>query len=130
MLGAYALSAGYYDAYYKKALQVRRLIRGDFDRALALCDVIVAPTTPGPAFRIGEKTTDPLEMYLEDVYTISVSLAGLPAATVPCATTPEGLPRGLQIIGRVLDEEGVLRAAALFEREAGPFPRCPGRHEQ
>jgi aspartyl-tRNA(Asn)/glutamyl-tRNA(Gln) amidotransferase subunit A len=125
MLGAYTLSSGYYDAYYNKALQVRRLIREDFDRAFERCDALLCPTTPGVAFRIGEKTADPLAMYLEDVYTVSVNLAGLPAVSIPCELSAEGLPRAIQIIGRVFDEEGVLRIARIYERESGVGPLVP-----
>ena len=99
MLGTYALSAGYYDAYYLKAQKVRTLIRRDFERVFARCDVIVTPTAPTTAFRIGEKTTDPLQMYLSDIFTISVNLAGLPGLSLPCGFDAAGLPIGLQIIG-------------------------------
>ncbi|MFQ5441489.1 MAG: Asp-tRNA(Asn)/Glu-tRNA(Gln) amidotransferase subunit GatA [Thermodesulfobacteriota bacterium] len=120
MLGTYSLSAGYYDAYYKKASQVRTLIKRDFEEAFKSCDVIVTPTAPAPAFKIGEKTEDPLTMYLSDIFTISCNLAGLPGISVPCGLTGEGLPTGLQILGRPMDEETVLRAAYAYE-EAGPW---------
>jgi aspartyl-tRNA(Asn)/glutamyl-tRNA(Gln) amidotransferase subunit A len=116
MLGTYALSSGYYDAYYLKAQKVRTLIKRDFDEAFKICDVIVTPTAPTPAFRIGEKTADPLQMYLSDIFTISVNLAGLPAISVPCGFTGNNLPIGLQVIGKGFDEETVLRAAYSYER--------------
>ena len=116
MLGTYALSAGYYDAYYLKASQVRTLIRRDFDKALAECDVLVAPTAPTTAFKIGEKVDDPLQMYLQDVFTLALSLAGLPGLSLPCGFDDEGLPIGLQIMGRAFDEATVLRVAHAYER--------------
>jgi aspartyl-tRNA(Asn)/glutamyl-tRNA(Gln) amidotransferase subunit A len=116
MIGTYALSAGYYDAYYKRAQQVRTLIRRDFDRAFAEFDVLLTPTSPTPAFKIGEKA-DPLAMKRADVCTIPVNMAGLPAISVPCGFSG-GLPVGLQIIGRAFDEATVLRAAACYERAA------------
>ena len=116
LLGTFVLSSGYYDAYYLKAQKVRTLIRQDFDRAFEQVDVIACPTTPTPAFKLGEKTSDPLAMYLADVYTLPASLAGLPAVSVPCAPTKAGLPVGLQLIGRPLDEETVIRAAAGWEK--------------
>jgi aspartyl-tRNA(Asn)/glutamyl-tRNA(Gln) amidotransferase subunit A len=116
MLGTYALSSGYYDAYYKKGQQVRTLIKNDFDEAFRKADVIVTPTAPTPAFRIGEKATDPLQMYLSDIFTISVNLAGVPAISLPCGFTKENLPIGLQIIGKHFDEETVLRAAYAYEQ--------------
>ena len=109
MLGTYALSAGYYEAYYKKAQQVRTLIKMDFDEAFKKVDVIITPTTPTPAFKIGEKTHDPLQMYLSDIFTISVNLAGVPGASIPCGFTKDELPIGLQIIGRPFDEETIIR---------------------
>jgi aspartyl-tRNA(Asn)/glutamyl-tRNA(Gln) amidotransferase subunit A len=125
MLGTYALSAGYYDAYYKKAQQVRTLIKRDFDEAYKTVDVIVTPTAPTPAFRLGEKTADPLQMYLSDIFTISVNLAGIPAISLPCGFTKEGLPVGLQILGRAFDEEGVLRVAYTYEQETQFHKRRP-----
>ncbi len=115
MLGTYALSAGYYDAYYRKASQVRTLIRQDFDRALEQCDVLLAPTSPTTAFKIGEKASDPLQMYLQDVFTLALSLAGLPGISLPCGFDQLGLPIGLQIMGRAFDEATVLRAAHAYE---------------
>ena len=116
MLGTYALSSGYYDAYYAKAQAVRTLICQDFRDAFNDVDLIVAPVTPTPAFRLGEKSEDPLQMYLSDIYTISVNLAGLPAISVPCGISTGGLPIGLQIIGRAFEEETLLRAAHAYEQ--------------
>ena len=118
MLGTYSLSAGYYDAYYKKASQVRTLIKRDFEEAFKICDVIVTPTSPTPAFKIGEKTADPLTMYLSDIFTISCNLAGIPGISIPCGFTNDNLPIGLQILGRPLDEETVLRTAYAYEQAA------------
>ncbi|MSU78282.1 MAG: Asp-tRNA(Asn)/Glu-tRNA(Gln) amidotransferase subunit GatA [Gemmataceae bacterium] len=117
MLGTYALSSGYIDAYYLKALKVRRLIRQDFDRAFAECDVIVGPTSPTAAFKIGEKVSDPLAMYLSDIYTISANLAGIPGISIPCGFTKAGLPIGLQILAASFAEEKMLRVAHMHERE-------------
>jgi aspartyl-tRNA(Asn)/glutamyl-tRNA(Gln) amidotransferase subunit A len=125
MLGTYALSAGYYDAYYLKALQVRTLIRRDFERVFETCDAILTPTTPTTAFAIGEKTTDPLEMYLSDIFTISVNLAGLPGLSLPCGFDSSGLPIGLQIVGRPLDELGVLQAGYAYEQSTDWHRRTP-----
>ncbi len=116
MLGTYALSAGYYDAYYKKGQQVRTLIKRDFDEAFKQVDVIATPTAPTAAFKIGEKTTDPLQMYLSDIFTISVNLAGIPGISLPCGFTKGGLPIGLQLLGRHFDEESVLHAAYAYEQ--------------
>lgn len=124
MLGTYVLSAGYYDAFYLKAQQVRTLIRRDYDRAFARVDVIAMPTTPAPAFRLGEKTADPLQMYLGDVCTVGVNLAGLPALSVPCGFE-DGLPVGLQIIGRMFDESTVLRVGDAFERATDWHTHAP-----
>ncbi len=121
MLGTYALSAGYYDAYYGQAQKVRTLVRREFEAAFARVDVIAAPTTPGVAFRHGEKA-DPLAMYLNDVFTIPASMAGLPALSVPCGFSGSGLPIGLQLIGRPLDEPTLLRAAHAYE-QATPWHR-------
>ncbi|HSB69333.1 MAG TPA: Asp-tRNA(Asn)/Glu-tRNA(Gln) amidotransferase subunit GatA [Candidatus Methylomirabilis sp.] len=118
MLGTYALSAGYYDAYYLKALKVRTLIRQDFTRAFEHCDVIVTPTSPTAAFRLGEKTADPLQMYLSDIFTISVNLAGVPGISVNCGFTKGGLPIGLQIIGKPFDEGTILKVAHAYEQAA------------
>jgi len=116
ILGTYVLSAGYYDAYYRKASQVRTLMRRDFEEAFQRVDVIMAPTAPTPAFRIGEKTEDPLQMYLSDIHTIPVNLAGIPAITIPCGFSRENLPIGLQIMGKHFDEGKLLRVAYAFEQ--------------
>jgi aspartyl-tRNA(Asn)/glutamyl-tRNA(Gln) amidotransferase subunit A len=116
MLGTYALSAGYYDAYYLKAGKVRTLIRRDFDLAFEQCDLLVAPTTPTTAFRVGEKVGDPLQMYLQDVFTLALSLAGLCGLSVPCGFDANGLPIGLQMMGNAFDEATVLRAAYAYEQ--------------
>jgi aspartyl-tRNA(Asn)/glutamyl-tRNA(Gln) amidotransferase subunit A len=117
ILGTYVLSSGYYDAYYRKAGQARTLIRRDFDKAFEQCDAIVTPVSPTTAFKIGEKTEDPLTMYLSDIFTIPVNLAGLPAISLPCGFDGKGLPVGLQIIGKPLDETLLLQTASLLEAE-------------
>ncbi len=119
MLGTYALSAGYYEAYYLRAQKVRSLIARDFAEAFRQVDLIVTPTSPVPAFRLGERTSDPLQMYLSDIYTVTGSLAGIPGISVPCGTTPEGLPVGLQILGPHFEEARVLRLAYAFEQAGG-----------
>ncbi len=116
LLGTYALSAGYYDAYYKKAQQVRALITRDYLQAFTQVDVIAAPTTPTTAFKLGEKTDDPLAMYLADIYTVTGSLAGLCGVSVPCGSSQEGLPIGLQLLGKHFDETTVFQAASAVER--------------
>jgi aspartyl-tRNA(Asn)/glutamyl-tRNA(Gln) amidotransferase subunit A len=116
ILGTYVLSAGYYEAYYRKASQVRTLIRKDFEDAFREVDVIMAPTAPTPAFRIGEKTEDPLQMYLSDIFTIPVNLAGIPGISIPCGLSHENLPIGLQIMGKHFDEGTLLRVAYTFEQ--------------
>jgi aspartyl-tRNA(Asn)/glutamyl-tRNA(Gln) amidotransferase subunit A len=125
MLGTYTLSAGYYDAYYLKALKVRRLIRGDYDKAFEEVDFIVGPTTPSPPFKIGEKTDDPLSMYLEDLYTVTTNLAGLGGISIPCGFTKSGLPIGLQLQCRPFDEERLLQAAAMYQRATDWHTRRP-----
>jgi len=115
MLGTYALSAGYYDAYYLKAQKVRTLLTRDFEEAFTKVDVIAAPTAPTPAFKLGEKVDDPLAMYLADIYTVTANLAGIPGVSVPCGESREGLPIGLQIFGRHFDEATVLRVAGAYE---------------
>jgi aspartyl-tRNA(Asn)/glutamyl-tRNA(Gln) amidotransferase subunit A len=125
MLGTYALSAGYYDAYYLKAQQVRTLIRQDFARALAACDALLTPVAPTTAFRLGEKTDDPLTMYLSDIFTISVNLAGLPGLALPCGVDGAGLPIGLQVIGRPFDEATVLRVGRAYEQATEWYRRRP-----
>jgi aspartyl-tRNA(Asn)/glutamyl-tRNA(Gln) amidotransferase subunit A len=117
MLGTYVLSSGYKDAYYVKALQVRRLIKNDFDRAFAECDVLIGPTSPTPAFKIGAKADDPLAMYLSDIYTIGCNLAGIAGVSIPCGFTRGGLPIGLQLLAPPFAEEKLLRAARMYERE-------------
>ncbi len=128
MIGTYALSAGYHEAYYGKALKVRTLIRKDFEEAFGKADVILTPTSPTPAFRIGERTGDPLRMYLSDVYTIPCNLAGIPGISVPCGFSGEGLPIGAQILARHFREEDLFRAAAAVEREI-PLPRVAPERE-
>jgi aspartyl-tRNA(Asn)/glutamyl-tRNA(Gln) amidotransferase subunit A len=125
MLGTYTLSAGYYDAYYLKALKVRRLIRGDYDQAFQEVDFIIGPTTPSPAFQLGEKTDDPLSMYLEDLYTVTTNLAGIGGISIPCGFTQSGLPIGLQMQFRPFDEERLLRAAAMYQRATDWHTRRP-----
>ena len=117
MLGTYVLSAGYYDAYYLKAQQVRTLVRQDYDRAFDSCDVVATPTTPTPAFKLGEKTSDPVQMYLNDIFTVSANLTGLPALSIPCGFSPDRLPIGLQLTGRAFDEATLLRAGDAFQRD-------------
>jgi aspartyl-tRNA(Asn)/glutamyl-tRNA(Gln) amidotransferase subunit A len=119
MLGTYALSSGYKDAYYLKALKVRRLIKNDFDAAFQQCDAIVGPIAPTPAFKIGEKSNDPLAMYLSDIYTIGANLAGIPGMSIPCGFTKAGLPIGLQILAAPFEEEKMLRIARLYESATG-----------
>jgi len=126
MLGTYSLSSGYYDAYYKKASQVRTLIRRDFDEAFKDCDVILTPTTPSAAFKKGEKTDDPLTMYLSDIFTISCNLAGIPGISVPCGMTSNGLPIGLQILAPSMEEARLFRAAHAFEAATDWHTRRPG----
>jgi len=116
ILGTFALSSGYYDAYYSKALKVRTLIKRDFDEAFEKFDAIITPTSPTPAFKIGEKISDPLTMYLSDIFTISANLAGIPGISVPCGFTKDNLPIGLQILGKSFDEETILRIAYNYEQ--------------
>ena len=124
LLGTYVLSAGYYDAYYRKAMQVRTLLRRDFEEAFRGCDLIATPTAPEVAFRIGEKTADPLKMYLSDIYTVSANLAGIPGLSVPCGFV-NGLPVGLQLLGRALDEATLLRVADAYQRRTAWHERHP-----
>lgn len=121
MLGTYALSAGYYDAYYLKAQKVRTLLTRDYEQAFEKVDVIATPTTPTPAFKLGEKVEDPLAMYLNDVYTVTADLAGVPGISVPCGRSSEGLPIGLQLLGRHFDESTLLRVAHAYEHARGGF---------
>ena len=118
MLGTYALSAGYYDAYYLKAQQIRTLIRRDYNTAFERVDAVAMPTTPTPAFGLGERSDDPLQLYLGDVFTVSANLTGLPAISLPCGYVASGLPVGLQLTGRAFDEETLLRLGAGYERDA------------
>ncbi len=117
LLGNYVLSAGFYDAYYLKASKVRNLIKSDFEDAFNKVDCIISPTCPSPAFKIGEKITDPLEMYLSDIYTIPANLVGIPGISIPCGFTTTGLPIGMQIMGKHFEEEKILKIAKLFENE-------------
>ncbi len=125
MIGTYVLSSGYKDAYYVKALKVRRLVKRDFDEAFAACDVVAGPTAPTPAFPIGAKADDPLAMYLSDVYTVSANLAGLPGVSVPCGFTKAGLPIGLQLLAPPFEEERLLRAARTYEAATDWHTRRP-----
>lgn len=124
-LGTHSLSSGYYDAYYLKALKVRRLIKQDFDRAFEEIDVILTPTSPTPAFKIGEKSNDPLQMYLSDIYTISTNLAGLPAVSLPCGFTKGKLPIGLQLIGRQFDEAALIRLGYTYQSRTDFHKQIP-----
>jgi aspartyl-tRNA(Asn)/glutamyl-tRNA(Gln) amidotransferase subunit A len=124
MLGTYALSAGYYEGFFLKAQRVRTLIRRDFEQAFASVDVVLMPTSPTVPFRLGEKTDDPLQMYLADVYTIPVNLAGLPGISLPCGFA-RGLPVGMQLIGRPFDEATIFRAAQAYERATEWHTRRP-----
>jgi len=125
MIGTYALSSGYYDAYYKKASQVRALLKRDFDEAFRECDVLLTPTTPTPAFRIGEKMDDPLQMYLSDIFTISINLAGIPGMSVPCGFTKGGLPIGAQFLAGHFEEGKILQVASAYEKHANLEKRRP-----
>jgi aspartyl-tRNA(Asn)/glutamyl-tRNA(Gln) amidotransferase subunit A len=125
MLGTYALSSGYYDAYYLKALKVRTLIRGDFEMAFEQVDVIAGPASPTPAFAIGEKMNDPLSLYLADIYTVSANLAGIPGISIPCGLTPAGLPVGLQLLAPPFAEDRLLRIAHAFQRETDHHQQRP-----
>lgn len=125
LLGTFVLSAGYYEAFYLKGQKVRTLIRQDFENVFREVDVILAPTSPTAAFKIGEKMSDPLAMYLSDIFTIPVNLAGIPAISVPCGLTSKGLPIGLQLMGRPFDEETIFRAAYTFEQETEHYKKKP-----
>ncbi|WP_047983130.1 Asp-tRNA(Asn)/Glu-tRNA(Gln) amidotransferase subunit GatA [Ornithinibacillus californiensis] len=125
MLGTFALSSGYYDAYYKKAQKVRTLIKNDFDKIFEEYDVIMGPTNPTPAFKVGERIDDPLTMYVNDILTIPVNLAGVPGISIPCGFSPEGLPIGLQIIGKHFDESTVYRAAHAYEQATDHHTKRP-----
>jgi aspartyl-tRNA(Asn)/glutamyl-tRNA(Gln) amidotransferase subunit A len=126
MLGTFALSAGYADQYYNKALQVRRKIRGDFDAAFREVDVLIGPTSPTPAFKLGERTANPLAMYLFDIYTITANLAGIPGVSIPCGLTRDNLPIGLQLLAAPFAEDTLLRTARIFERQTDWHTRRPG----
>ena len=125
MIGTYALSSGYYDAYYLRAQKVRTLIKRDFDEAFQMVDAIVTPTTPGVAFRLGERTEDPLQMYLADVFTLACNLAGLPGMSVPCGFSSNGLPIGLQILGKPLDEASLFRVGGAYQAATDWHTRAP-----
>ncbi len=125
LLGTYCLSTGYYDAYYLKAQKVRTKIKEDFDKAFKICDLIVTPTTPTPAFKLGEKTLDPLSMYLSDIFTISANLAGLPAISIPCGFSKNSLPIGLHMLAKPFDEETLFRASYTFEQNTEYHKRKP-----
>ena len=116
LLGTFVLSHGYYEAYYSRALKVRTLIKNDFDRAFKSVDCILTPTSPTPAFKIGERSRDPLQMYLSDIYTISANLSGIPAISVPCGFTRANLPVGLQILAKPFDEEMLFRVGYSYEQ--------------
>ena len=126
MLGTFALSAGYADQFYNQALKVRRLIRDDFDKAFKDVNVLIGPTSPTPAFRFGEKTANPLAMYLSDIYTITANLAGIPGISIPCGLSKSGLPIGLQLLAPAFGEEILLRAARVFERATDWNEKRPG----
>jgi aspartyl-tRNA(Asn)/glutamyl-tRNA(Gln) amidotransferase subunit A len=126
MLGTFALSAGYADQYYNKALQVRRKIRADFDAAFHEVDVLLGPTSPTPAFKLGERTADPLTMYLSDIYTITANLAGIPGISIPCGITTANLPIGLQLLAAPFAEDKLLRTARVFERATDWHLTRPG----
>ena len=115
MLGTYVLSSGYYDAYYSKAQKVRALVKADYEKAFTKCDAILTPTSPSTAFKIGERSDDPLAMYLSDIYTVSANLAGVPAVSVPCGLSSQGLPIGTQLIGNFWSEDKLLNLANVYE---------------
>jgi aspartyl-tRNA(Asn)/glutamyl-tRNA(Gln) amidotransferase subunit A len=127
MIGTYALSSGYYDAYYLSALRMRSLIKRDFDQAFEKCDVILTPTSPTPAFKIGEKSADPLAMYLVDVFTVTCNIAGIPGISVPAGLTAGAspMPVGVQLLGPVFSEPTLLRAAAMYESATDWHTRRP-----
>ncbi|MBI9093040.1 MAG: Asp-tRNA(Asn)/Glu-tRNA(Gln) amidotransferase subunit GatA [Desulfobacterium sp.] len=125
IMGTYALSAGYYDEYYGRASRVRTLIMDDFSKAFEGCDIIISPVAPTPAFKIGENVDDPLTMYLSDIFTLSANMAGIPGLSVPCGVSKNGLPMGLQILGKRFDEMSVIRAGYGFEQSAPSFPGLP-----
>lgn len=121
MLGTFALSSGYYDAYYKKALQVRTLVMNDFSKIFETCDFILSPVAPTVAYKLGEKSSNPLEMYMGDIYTVPVNIAGIPSLSLPCGTDSNGMPIGMQLIGKAFDEATLYRAANAYETETGCY---------
>jgi aspartyl-tRNA(Asn)/glutamyl-tRNA(Gln) amidotransferase subunit A len=125
MIGTYVLSSGYKDAYYLKALKIRRLVKQDYDAAFERCDVIMGPTSPVAAFKAGEKADDPLAMYLNDIYTVSGNLAGIPGLSIPCGFTAGGLPIGLQLLGPAFSEERLLQVGRMYERATDWHTRAP-----
>jgi aspartyl-tRNA(Asn)/glutamyl-tRNA(Gln) amidotransferase subunit A len=124
LLGTFVLSAGYHEAFYLRAQKVRSLLRQDFEQAFSACDLVATPTTPAPAFRFGEKTDDPLQMYLADVFTVPANLAGLPALSLPCGLSA-GLPVGLHLVGRPFDEATLLRCGSAFQRATSHHALVP-----
>jgi aspartyl-tRNA(Asn)/glutamyl-tRNA(Gln) amidotransferase subunit A len=126
MLGNYALSSGYYDAYYLRSQKVRQLIKADFDHAFKACDVILSPTTPDVAFELGAKSGDPLAMYLCDVFTVTCNIAGIPGMSLPCGFSPSGLPIGMQLLGPLFSETVLLRLARFYETAHDWHRRKPG----
>ena len=125
MLGSFVLSSGYFDAYYKKALQVRGLIKNSFDAAFAKYDMILSPVSPTTAYRIGEQIEDPLAMYMADIYTVSVNLSGLPAVALPCGFGSNGMPVGMQLIGRAFSEDVLIRAAEGYQNNTDHHKQSP-----
>ena len=125
MLGSFVLSSGYYDAYYNKSLKVRGLIKKSFDEAFEKYDMILSPVAPTTAYKIGENSSDPLKMYLGDIYTVSVNLAGIPAVSVPCGFGANGMPVGMQLIGNAFDEPKLVRAAYAFQKETDFHTKKP-----
>ncbi|HVI41964.1 MAG TPA: amidase, partial [Anaerovoracaceae bacterium] len=125
LLGSFVLSSGYFDAYYKKALQVRGLIKNSFDEAFTKYDMILSPVSPTTAYRIGEQIEDPLAMYLADIYTVSVNLSGLPAVALPCGFGSNGMPVGMQLIGKAFSEELLVKAADVYQNNTDYHKRLP-----
>ena len=125
MLGSFVLSSGYFDAYYKKALQVRGLIKQSFDRAFERYDIILSPVSPTTAYRIGAQIDDPLAMYMADIYTVSVNLSGLPAAALPCGFSGDGMPVGMQLIGKAFSEPVLVSAAAAYQSVTDHHKKTP-----
>lgn len=125
MLGTFVLSSGFYDAYYKRAKQMQQKIAQEYDEAFSRCDIIVTPTSPSPAFKIGERTNDPLKMYAADICTVTVNIAGLPAISVPCGAAQDKMPVGLQMIGPKFSEQTLFNTAGCFENLCGGFGVAP-----